>query len=265
MIRLTTLGLMLAVAAVAYLTLAFLMQRSALFPMPGAAPRSPPGTAEVVALHQVAGVVEALFLAPRTGSGAPAPLLVFFHGNAELADDWVEPFAVPRSWGWAVLLVEYPGYGRSAGRPSEASVMAAAVAAHDWAVADPRIDSQRIVAYGRSLGGGAAARLAHERSVAGVILESSFTSVAAMARRFLVPRWLVRDRFDTLEALSDYVGPLLVIHGRRDTIIPVAHGRTLAAAVPGAEFHEVACGHNDCPRPWVEIKAFLDRIPDPGR
>jgi pimeloyl-ACP methyl ester carboxylesterase len=265
MIRLLSTLLLLVGAAAAYLTLAWFVQRAVTFPAPPARPRVPLGDAEIVRLEQPAGVVEALYLSPMTGADGPASLLIFFHGNAELADFWVEPFQQVRHWGWGVLLVEYPGYGRSAGRPSEATIRAVALAAHDWALGDPRVDGAQIVAYGRSLGGGPAAWLASERQLAGLVLESSFTSVRALARRFLVPGPLVRDPFDNLAALARFRGPLLVLHGRHDTLIPVAHGRALAAAVPGAALYELNCGHNDCPRPWREIRAFLDRISPPAR
>ena len=141
------------------------------------------------------------------------------------------------SWGWSVLLLEYPGYGGSPGTPSESSIRAAALAVFDWAAADPRVDADRIVAYGRSIGGGAAVQIATARPVAALILESSFTSTRPLAARYGIPGWLVRDVFDNLEALAGYRRPLLVIHGSDDQLIPVSEGRALAAAVPSAEFH----------------------------
>ena len=128
---------------------------------------------------------------------------------------------------------------------------------YDWAQHDPRIDATRIVSYGRSLGGGAAARLAVDRKVAALILESAFTSVADFAARFLAPSFLIRDRFDSRKTLASYRGPLLMIHGRLDTIVPIEHGRELVALVPGARLEELNCGHNDCPRQWDTIEAFL--------
>jgi len=254
---LRVLGAVLLVVA-GYYGLLFVAQRHLLFQPPPAPDRPPPHRAEVVGLETAAGIVEALYLAPTARGGRPAPLLIFTHGNAELADYWVDEFAEPRAWGWGVLLVEYPGYGRSAGRPSERSIATVVLAAYDWAVGDPRFDSARIVAYGRSLGGGPASRLAAERPVAALVLESSFTSVRSLAARFLAPGVLVRDPLDVLAALRPYRGPLLVVHGGRDEVIPVAHGRALAAAVPDSRFHELPCGHNDCPRPWPQLRAFLE-------
>jgi hypothetical protein len=153
--------------------------------------------------------------------------------------------------------MEYPGYGRSAGAPSEESINETARAALRWAQADTRVDATRIVAYDRSVGGGLAARLAADGSLPALILESSFTRVRPLAARMGAPGFLVRDPFDSLGALRRFHGRLLVIHGRDDTLIPVSHGRLLAAAIPGAEMHELPCGHNDCPRPWAIIERFL--------
>lgn len=243
------------VIAVAYLALVFVMQRSMLFPMPPPMAGEPDARAEVVRVKADNADAYGLFLPPRAGT--PAATMLFMHGNGELADYWIDDFEVPLQWGFGVLLVEYPGYGRAPGSPSEKSITEATRALYDWAAKDPRVDPKRIVAYGRSLGGGAAARLAVERPVAAMILESAFTSVADFAGRFLAPAWLVRDPFDSRTALASYRGRLLVIHGRHDTIVPVAHGRELASIVPGAQFRELPCGHNDCPRDWRTIAFFL--------
>lgn len=241
--------------AAAYLTLLYLVQRSMLFPAPPAMPAGLGGRAEVVRVKTDGDDAYGLFLAGAVSG--PAPLLIFTHGNGELADYWIDEFDEARQSGIGVLLAEYPGYGAAPGSPSEASIVQSTLVLYDWAASDPRIDPKRIVAHGRSLGGGAAARLAVERPVAALILESAFTSVADFAARFMAPTFLVRDPFDNRQALRAYRGPLLVIHGTHDTIVPIAHGRELAALVQGSRFHEVDCGHNDCPREWAAIRAFL--------
>ena len=250
-----------AAIAAAYLALLFVAQRSMLFPMPPQVPPGPPVGAEEVRVKFEGGEAYALYLPPRDqpplDPRPAAPLLIFMHGNGELADYWTEEFTPPRSWGVGVLLVEYPGYGRAPGSPSEKSITESMLALYDWATHHPRIDVKGIVAYGRSLGGGAAVRLAVNRPVAGLILESTFTSVADFAAGYMAPSFLVRDPFDSRKTLASYRGPLLVIHGRNDTIVPIAHGRELAGLVPGAVFHELHCGHNDCPRDWRTVGAFL--------
>lgn len=254
--RLVWLAVALAAVVAVYFAILYVSQRSMLFPIPMRGAVDHGAGAEPVRIAGDTHETHAIFLPPRQDDGR-VPLLMFTHGNGELASDWVPEFDEPRAWGMAVLLVEYPGYGGAPGSPSEASIREAMKAAYDWAATHPRIDPSRIVAYGRSLGGGAAALLATERPVAALVLESSFTSVADFAARMLAPSFLIRDRFDSRAALRRYRGPLLVIHGRHDTIVPAAHGRELAGLVPDAQFVELDCGHNDCPRPWKAIRAFL--------
>ena len=158
----------------------------------------------------------------------------------------------------AVLLVEYPGYGRSAGSPSESSIRETFLAAYDWAAAESGIDTTRIVGYGRSLGGGAIGLLLRERPLAAVVLESAFTSTRSFALRFGAPPFLVRDPFDTIDAVRSFAHPLLVLHGEHDEVIPVEHGRRLALA-GNVELHLLPCGHNDCPRSWEMVHTFLEQ------
>jgi len=250
----------LAVAAIvgAYWVLLFFAQRSMLFPRPpvSMAPDRP-ADARQVWLPTSFGKVEAWYLPPRAASATSAPLLIFTHGNGELIDFWPSEFEPPREWGMGVLLVEYPGYGRSQGSPSQASITEAMLAAHDWARAQQGIDAGRIIPYGRSLGGGAAVVLAAERNSPALILESAFSSVAAFARGFYAPGFLIRDRFDTVTAVKKFNGPILVLHGTQDTIVPPQHGADIAAAAPRATLIAMPCGHNDCPRPWRQIREFL--------
>jgi len=253
-------GLVAAGLLAGYWILLFLAQRALLFPAPAVAGApARPADAEQVWLAGAAGPTEAWFLPATTPSAGPRPLLVFTHGNGELIDFWPEAFDEPRRWGAAVLLVEYPGYGRSPGEASEASITASVLAAYDWARARPEVDAGRIVAYGRSVGGGPACQLAARRPVAALVLESAFTSVRAFARGFGAPAFLVRDPFDNLAVVREYRGPLLLLHGSRDDIIPPGHSRALAAAARQAELHLLPCGHNDCPREWPLVRAFLER------
>jgi fermentation-respiration switch protein FrsA (DUF1100 family) len=83
-----------------------------------------------------------------------------------------------------------------------------------------------------------------------LVLQSAFTSIASFAKRYLLPGFLVRDRFDNLEVLTDYPLPVLLIHGLRDEVIPYSHGERLAGASPAIELLSLECGHNDCPPDW---------------
>jgi len=233
------------------------VQRRLLFPAPlSAGAAAMPRDAEAVWLGGADGKSEAWLLRPDGGAG-PAPLVIFTHGNGELIDYWPDAFAEARRQGVAVLLVEYPGYGRSGGAPGEASIREAVLAAYDWAVRQPGIDSSRVIAHGRSLGGGAAAILAAERPVAALVLESSFSSVRAFARGFGAPGFLVRDPFDTRTRLATISAPVLLLHGRHDEVIPTRHADALKAARPEAQLEWMDCGHNDCPPSWPRVARFL--------
>ena len=158
--------------------------------------------------------------------------------------DWFEAVRPPEL---AVLLVELPGYGWSEGEPSTETVGAAFSVAHDWLSARPEIDRSKIIGYGRSLGAGAICTLIGQKPLAALVLSSAFTSLAPLAWRMLAPPMLLRDRFDNLEAVKRFDGPVLVIHGTRDEVIPYAHGKELAAASPRARLISYPAGHNDCP------------------
>ena len=253
-LRLLTLALILLVAWWAFL---FAVQRKLLFPRPDpAGAPAPPADAQVVWLDTPSGRTEAWLLPPRGQGTGPAPVLLFTHGNAELIDYWPGDLDEPRSWGMAVLLVEYPGYGRSAGEPSEASIAATMRAAFDWVATEPSLDATRIVAYGRSLGGGAIGTLVPGRRPAALVFESAFASTRGFAHGYGAPGFLVRDPFDNLAALRGYRGPVLVLHGEHDEVIPVQHGEALAKAA-GVPLQRMPCGHNDCARPWRALREFL--------
>ena len=208
------------------------------------------------------GQVEAWFMpAPAASSQSPAPVVLFAHGNGELIEHWPDLLAPYLDLGISVLLPEYRGYGRSAGWPSERTI----VDDCRWFLARVRersdTDGQRVILHGRSIGGGVVCSLARHVEVSALILWSTFTSVTAVARRFGVPGFLAPDRFDNLDALSNVRAPTFIAHGIVDTLIPVEHARTLASAVPGSELHLYDGGHNDSPPPeqWLALARFLRR------
>jgi uncharacterized protein len=178
-----------------------------------------------------------------------SPALLWFYGNGEtIAAIWpiVREFQPP---GTAVLVVDYPGYGGSAGRATEAGLYGAADAAYAALVARPGIDPGRIYVYGRSLGSAAATWVAARHPVAGLILESPFTSAAAMARQLyaLLPRVIVRLSLDNLGRMRQIRCPVLIFHGDADRLVPTAMGRDVAAAAAGpVELVLIhGAGHND--------------------
>lgn len=264
--------LIVALAAVVLLYLIYAgyfytAQRSILFPRHLiAAPVTPadvPGR-ELLWLETSVGRVEAWYLPPlnRDASG-PAALCILAHGNGDLIDRWPRAVEPLREMGVGVLLVEYPGYGRSEGSPSLASIRESFLIAYDTIIQDPRVDPDRILLFGHSVGGAAVAGLSAERPSSALILFSTFTSVRAMAVQQGLPGFAVLDPFDTLAAVRAYPRPVLVIHGVHDRVIPYRHGLALQAAAPQGELMALECGHNDCVTDWdafwQELRPFLVR------
>jgi pimeloyl-ACP methyl ester carboxylesterase len=254
-LRLTALLLSLYVVTAALL---YANQRLLIFPgrMVQVGERPRVAGMEVIPLATPDGATEAWLLPPLGGDdGAPHPVLIYAHGNGEVIDWWTEGLDALRRWGLAVLLVEYPGYGRSRAEPSEAGIRAAMLAAYDALAQRADIDRHRIVAYGQSLGGGAVGTLVGQRPLAALILHSTFTSLRAMANAFYMPAFLLHDVFATDQALRTFDGPTLVLHGRRDELIPVAQGAALAALAPHATLHLYDCGHG-C---WMQKDLPMER------
>ena len=253
----------------AYCGLLYFFQRQILFPH-----RMVPQPLK--SDHQIAGLqkfwlntgfgkVEAWFLPPTSGlPAAPAPAVIFGHGNGETIDFWPEKLEGFTRLGIALLLVEYPGYGSSAGSPSQDSIVQTFVAAYDDLVSRKDIDSSRIIFFGRSLGGGAVCALAQRRSSAALILMSTFTSVRSFAKQFLLPSFLVRDPFDNLSVIKNYPGSVLILHGRSDEVIPFTHGQKLHKSVQNGKMIAYEAGHNDCPPDWKifwrDVEGFLNDI-----
>ena len=189
--------------------------------------------------------------------------ILVFHGNAGAAwqrDYYCGPLG---SLGYRILLVEYPGYGRSDGSPGQKSISEAFKAAYDMLVSRPDIDARRIILFGRSVGGGAVCDLAAKRPSAALMLISAFTSTRPFATRYLAPGFLIRDPFDNLSVVRSYTNPILIMHGKFDTIIPYSHGKTLYKAARDGKMITYPSGHNDCPPDpvqfWRDISTFLNQ------
>jgi pimeloyl-ACP methyl ester carboxylesterase len=186
-----------------------------------------------------------------------APTVVFAHGNGELIEDWRDAMVELAGAGVSALLVEFPGYGHSEGRPTRATIRETFALAYDWLASQERVDAARIVAYGRSIGGGAATDLALDRPVRALVLQSTFASTMRMAREILAPGFLVRDRWDNARGVFEFGGPVLVMHGREDEVIGFAHAEAVVRARPGLAVTEIPCGHNDCLAAWPAITDTL--------
>lgn len=175
---------------------------------------------------------------PAEGASAerPAPAVLVFHGNGELIDDMRDFADRWHRLGAHVLLVEFRGYGRSAGLPTIEACRADAAAWFDRVAARPDVRRDWIVAHGFSLGGAFAAELAGRRPVGGLILEGAPASLVEAAHDRGI--WLIftRERFDAkavLRSLPSAV-PVLITQGKMDEVMPPRHGELLAAARPNA-------------------------------
>ncbi len=181
---------------------------------------------------------------------AGGPVILFLHGNAgnvglraELLAWFVEESGV------RTLLAEYSGFGGADGSPSEETICADALAAFDHLVAGG-ISPQRIVLYGESIGGGAAAYVATERECGGLILQSTISSLPSAA--LAVYPWLPLTAllsaggFPTADRVAALDCPVLLVHGTADRIVPFAQSEKIRAAAPSADLWPIDdAGHND--------------------
>jgi uncharacterized protein len=166
----------------------------------------------------------AWYVPPRAGS----LLVIYFHGNAEILAARVERHRNLIADGTGLIALSYRGYAGSSGWPSEAGLHRDADAA--YAFAATQVSSHRIVAWGYSLGSGVAVRLAARRAIAGLILEAPYTSavdIAAMRFWFVPVRLLMKDPFYSDRYIGEVTAPVLVLHGARDDVVPIAVGEHL--------------------------------------
>jgi pimeloyl-ACP methyl ester carboxylesterase len=200
------------------------------------------------------------------GDGAPAPLVIYFGGNAEEVSwlaDLADHFA-----GWSLLLVNFRGYGESEGKPGEKELLEDGLVIYDYAKGRPEVDSKRIVAMGRSLGSGVAVHLAAHRVLRGVILVSPYDSILEVAKRhypFLPVSLMLRHRFESLALASRIEAPMLCLVAAEDRVIPAVKSRALFEAWRGTKtWHEVPrSDHNSIsgePGYWRSISDFLKAL-----
>ena len=206
------------------------------------------------------GVEYWLFKGTGTGAFEAGPAVLMAHGNRELIDYYRKRAEGYQRMGYTVLLGEYRGYGRSAGQPSRKRIASDFQQYYDILISLPAIDAQKIVFHGRSLGGAVLSELSRHRPPAAIIVESTFTSIKDMAHG--APDFLLSDRYDTLSALMAFPGPILIIHGTEDDVVPVEHALKMKEKIPDAKLILYDCGHSDGPPDgdvyWQDISGFLD-------
>ena len=236
-------------------------ERMLFFPRPLDSPPTPRPNVEEVSIVAADGVKLRGWLVK--GDAAPAPLVIYFGGNAEEVSwlaDLADHFA-----GWSLLLVNFRGYGESEGKPGEKELLEDGLVIHDYAKGRSEVNSERIVAMGRSLGSGVAVHLAAHRPLRGVILVSPYDSIVEVAKRhypFLPVSLMLRHRFDSIALAPLIEAPLLCLVATGDRIIPAAHSRALFEAWRGTKtWREVPYADHDSisgePEYWRSIADFL--------
>jgi len=178
--------------------------------------------------------------------------IVYFHGNGTKAI-WATHFIrrLSQATGSTVLAAEYRGFLNDDHHPNEKGLVLDSLAAFDDIVEKLGVEPESITVWGSSLGGGCAAAVAQVRPVRAVILERSFDSLVNVASGmywFLPVKALMRNRFDSVDRLRKYQGPLLQLHGDVDRIVPIARARNLESqlATTKSVFEEYSgWGHND--------------------
>ncbi|MBW2602695.1 MAG: alpha/beta hydrolase [Deltaproteobacteria bacterium] len=244
----------------------FIMQRQILFPryLIDAPYRSEDHPfMEKIWIKTSFGKTEAWFLPPNpTKKAEPSPTVIFAHGNGELIDFWPDELKRFNHFGIGVMLLEYPGYGRSEGTPSQKNITETFNNAYNILIERKDVDPAKIILFGRSLGGGAVCTLAAERPSAALILMSTFTSARSFAKKYFAPGFLVRDPFNNLAVVRNYPEPVLVFHGKFDEVIPYSHGMALYKSALHATMITYESGHNDCPPDWEtfwrDLEEFLN-------
>jgi fermentation-respiration switch protein FrsA (DUF1100 family) len=202
---------------------------------------------------------------------SPRRAILYCHGNGEdisnnakLLDD------MTRELDAAVFMLDYRGYGRSEGRPTEAGCVEDGLAAQRCLADRMGLKTNEIVVMGRSLGAAIAVAVAAKQGAQALVLDSTFsrmTDAAAVHYPWLPVRLVMQNRYDSVARIRRYFGPLFQAHGTADSIVPIELGRELFAAAPGStkQFREYpGRDHNDpIPETFLaEVKVFLDRLPD---
>ena len=174
--------------------------------------------------------------------------LIFFHGNAGNIGDRLEKIDFFHALGLNMLIIDYRGYGKSEGNPTEQGIYKDATAAYDYLTSRSDMRGQKYISYGDSLGGAVAVDLAAKRAIACLIVDSTFSSAADMAKKIypFVPSFLIQTKMDSMGKIRSITVPKLFIHSVEDEIVPFALGKKLYDAAPDPkQFIEIVGTHND--------------------
>ena len=224
-----------------------------------------PGTTEIrITAHD--GTELHGWLRHTAQEALPRGLIIYFGGNAEEVSGQMHdaPMLAP----WSFAAVNYRGFGLSEGRPGEDVLTTDALAIHDWLVKRADIDPDRIVVFGRSLGGGVAVQLAASRPVRAVVLVSPFDSLRSIATKqypIFPVSLLLKHPFDSMALAPEIATPLLAMAGEHDRLIPPEYSRRLHDAWAGPKQWVLVpeTDHNDIhthPGYWPAIREFLSSV-----
>lgn len=242
----------------------FLVYQPAVYPAANPAWRLNGLAFEDVELPSTDGVMLHGWFAPAE---SPAAVVLLLHGNGGNVTSMTDELALLSKIGVAALAIDYRGYGKSSGSPTEQGVLADARAARAWLAKRTSVAEDDIVLWGFSLGGGVAVDLAANDGARGLVLQNTFTSLpdaAAYHYPWLPVRWLMRNRLDSASKIALYRGPLLQCHGTADGVVPFELGKQLfALANEPKRFLEISNGdHNDLPNGefYQAITEFLESL-----
>ena len=175
--------------------------------------------------------------------------LLFFHGNAGNISHRLASLQIFNSLGLSVLIIDYRGFGKSEGSPSVNGTRTDALAAWNWLLEKKQLRPEQIILFGRSLGGAVAASLAPVTQPAGLIIESSFTTLYDVGKSLfpLLPvSWFLPQDYDSIASLKDQTTPLLVVHSKQDPLVPYRLGQKLFDSYTGPKtFLDIHGSHNE--------------------
>jgi pimeloyl-ACP methyl ester carboxylesterase len=208
--------------------------------------------------------IHAWFSAP-SGWRPEVGAVLYSHGNGS---DLSQKQGNQRRWqlalGRAVLVYDYPGYGKSGGRPTEAGCYGAAEASYRWLVEEQKVPAREVVLLGSSLGTAMATELASRHDNRLLVLIGAFTSFPDIAQ-WTVPwypsRWLVSNQLDNLGKIDRVRGPVFIAHGTADRKVPYWMGERLFQRAPQPKrFYPLASGHQHPAQPefFEAVRAYLD-------
>lgn len=226
------------------------LENSLVYHPSGPSDWNPPPTPEFedVYLTLAEGIRVHAWWLPRQNSSAA---VLYFHGNAgNLSWRGNSMLALRHHLNASVLIVDYPGYGKSEGKPSEAGCYQCADAAYAWLTDAKKVPHGELLLYGASLGGGVAVDLASRKPHRALVLVKTFTTLpdVGQAKYPILPvHWLMRNRFDSLSKITACKSPIFVAHGDADRLIPYEQGQRLfeAANEPKEFLRLTGHGHND--------------------